>query len=436
MKGILVYNLYPRLIGKFEHMKTHAKRAQEMGFEYIYLNPVAASGFSGSSYAVKDYYLYHPMHTKGWPLEGEDYSEENLIKEKKIAEKNFKAFIKYCEKLGLKVMLDLVINHTAIDSTLAKEHKEWYLKDDEGNILNPGADQDGEWITWGDLASIDNDNSSEKTELWNYWLKLLNYYLTLGIKGFRCDAAYHIPVDLWKFLIENIRKTDKNVVFLGETLGCTPKELMAIGDAGFDILMNSFKWWDMKAPWFLKDYNLWSKNYNSLCFPENHDTVRFAKEFDGNKEKAVFVYTLESLFCSSIAITLGFEYGFQNKIDVVTTNPTDYEKISYDITQEIKTINELKKSCEIFKEDNFIETISLGENLFVFRKESKDKKEIMVVMVNLNENEWERVEYYNFSQLFNGEIKDLSLGHKMDKVPNNFEYFLKPNEIKIFYSKK
>ena len=430
--GILVYNLYPRLIGKFEDMKTHAARAKDMGFEYIYLNPLSAPGFSGSSYALKDYYLYHPMHTKGWPVEGESYSDVNLKKEKKVAEKELKSFVKYCDTLGLKVMLDLVINHTAIDSNLVKEHKEWYLRDEEGEILNPGADQDGTWITWGDLASVDNENE----ELWAYWLELLKYYHSLGIKGFRCDAAYHIPVKLWEFLIENIRKVDKDILFLGETLGCTPEELMEIGDSGFDVLMNSFKWWDYKAPWFLKDYNLWSKDYNSLCFPENHDTLRFAAEHNNNKEKAVFSYTLESLFCSSVAITLGFEHGFTKKIDVVTTTPDDYEEINYDISKEIKEINSLKKSYKIFGEDNYIETIALGENLFTFRKESKDKKEVIVVIANLNQYNWERVEYYNFSQLFNGEILDISLGHKMEVVPNNFEYNLKPNEIKVFYSKK
>lgn len=431
MEGILVYNLYPRLVGKFEDMKAHVKRAKEMGYEYIYLNPIAAPGFSGSSYAVKDYYLYHPMHTKDWPFDGEAYSDKALKKEKKVAEKALKDLAKYCESLGLKLMLDLVINHTAIDSNLAKEHKEWYLRDEEGNIENPGADQDGTWITWGDLASLDNENK----ELWVYWLDLLKYYLSLGIKGFRCDAAYHIPEDLWKFLIENIKKVDKNIVFLGETLGCTPKELMAIGDSGFDILMNSFKWWDYKAPWFLKDYNLWSKDYNSLCFPENHDTLRFAEEYEENKDKAVFTYTLHSLFCSSVAITLGFEYGFRKKIDVVTTNPSDYEEIKYDISQEIKEINEFKKAYKVLREDNYIENISLGENVFTFRKESKDKSEVIVVIANLNPNEWERVEYYNFPQLFNGEIKDISLGHKMETVPYTLEYHLKPYEIKVFYSK-
>lgn len=437
MSGILVYNLFPRLIGKFEDMKTHVERAKNMGFEYIYLNPVASSGFSGSSYAIKDYYLYNPMHLKGWPLLSEDYEEANLLKNREQAEKNFKELVKFCEILGLKVMIDLVINHTAMDSPLTKEHKNWYKKDEKGEILNPGVKSGKTYIKWGDLAEIDNESSEDIEGLWKYWEKLLSHYLDLGIKGFRCDAAYKVPPKLWEFLIKGVKQRDSSVVFLGETLGCTPKELIEIGDCGFDILMNSFKWWNFKDKWFLEDYNTWSKDYSSLIFPENHDTLRFAKEHGVNKNKAIFTYALQSYFCSSIAITLGFEYGFTQKIDVVTTNPTDMEIHKYDLTKEITLINNLKSKYNIFKEDNFIEEIKLGDNIFAFIKKSKDEEETLVVIANLDEHNYTRVEYFDFYQLFSyRRVQDLSLGHKMEAVPNNFEYYLNPFEIKVFYSKK
>lgn len=436
MNGILLYNLYPRLVGKFEDMKAHALRAKQMDFEYVYLNPVALPGFSGSAYAIKDYYLYHPMHYKGFPLDGEDYTEENLFKNKEKAEKEFKKFIEYCRELGLKVMIDLVINHSSIDSNLVNEHIVWYKRSKSGRIINPGVKENNKYVKWGDLALIDNGASKDKKNLWNYWLKLLTYYLELGIEGFRCDAAYKVPSQLWKFLIKNVKQKNKEIIFLAETLGCTPKELEKIGGCGFDIVMNSFKWWNLKDSWFLNDYNKWSNKYQSLIFPENHDTLRFAKEYGINKEKAVFNYALQCYFCSSIAITLGFEYGFTKKIDVVNTNPSDYETFNYDLSEEIKRINQEKKKYQIFREDNFIEQIHFNENIFSFRKKSRDDMETIVLIANLSGEYFNRVEYINFGQLFDGEIKDISLGHKMENVPNNFEYYLNPYEIKVFYSRK
>ena len=157
--------------------------------------------------------------------------------------------------------------------------------------------------------------------------------------------------------------------------------------------------------------------------------------FGINKDKAIFTYALQCFFCSSIAITLGFEYGFTKKIDVVTTNPMDYEEANYDISKEISKINDLKKTYLILKEDNFIEQIQLGENIFAFKKKSKDNKKTMLVIANLSEYSWTRVEYINFYQLFGTDkLKDISIGHQMEFVPNYFEYYLKPYEIKLFYT--
>ena len=58
---------------------------------------------------------------------------------------------------GLKVMLDLVINHTAIDSPLVTQHPEWYATDEDGRIKHPGAidPADATKVTvWGDLAEL------------------------------------------------------------------------------------------------------------------------------------------------------------------------------------------------------------------------------------------------------------------------------------------
>ena len=44
--------------------------------------------------------------------------------------------------------------------------------------------------------------------------------------------------------------------------------------------------------------------------------------------------------------------GFTKKIDVVSTNPMDWEVGTYDITDEIKRINKIKSTYEILHEDS------------------------------------------------------------------------------------
>jgi glycosidase len=416
----------------------HIERASEMNFDWVYINPINAPGFSGSDYALRDYYQYHPMFIKGWPLEGEDYSQESLEKGRVTGDKLLKEVCDAANAKGMNMMMDLVINHTAIDSPLTQEKPEWYKRDEAGNILNPGADDNGTWVTWGDLAQIDNLNSPDRDNLWKYWLDMVLHYCELGIRGFRCDAAYHVPEELWKYLISNVKKKYSDVIFLGETLGCTPAELQVVAFAGFDIVMNSFKWWNYKDEWFLKDYREWAGKYPSLTFPENHDTERYAAEAEGNREKAIATYTLQSYFCSSIAITLGFEYGFERKIDVVQTNPTWYEDGRYDITSEIKELNRLKKEYEVLHQDNIIIPYNFhNDNIFAFTKESLDKSEKIFVVANLSEHDWQHVYIDNlYGVMESGKVEDLSLGHKMEFIPQNLDYNLKPLEVKLFYVKK
>jgi DNA polymerase III delta prime subunit len=53
-------------------------------------------------------------------------------------------------------------------------------------------------------VEIDNAGSPDRERLWRYWLQLTEHYAALGFRGFRCDAAYKVPGELWQYLIERI----------------------------------------------------------------------------------------------------------------------------------------------------------------------------------------------------------------------------------------
>jgi len=109
-----------------------------MGFNWIFLNPIHPPGLSGSLYAVKDYFAINPLF---YPESGQD------------PEAALRHFLEEADRRGIKVMLDLVLNHTAIDSPLVEEHPEWYAKEADGSIKHPGAidPADATKVTiWGD----------------------------------------------------------------------------------------------------------------------------------------------------------------------------------------------------------------------------------------------------------------------------------------------
>lgn len=417
LEGARVYNLYPRLLGPVANWVRHFDRIKGMGFNWIYINPLHYPGFSGSLYSVKDYYAYNPMF-----LEGPD------------PEKELKRVLAEAHRRGLKVMMDLVINHTAIDSILVEDHPEWYAKDKTGNIKNPSCLDGTEVIVWGDLAQIDNKKSPEREKLWKYWLDLIRHGLSLGFDGFRCDAAYHIPEELWDYLISNVKEEYPQVMFFGETLGCTAKETLSVANAGFDYIFNSSKYWDFKEEWFLTEYRKVVGCAPSISFPESHDTPRMADETNGNQALIKMRYAFSALLSSGVMIPIGYEYGFRTRLDVCHTQPYDWETPSFDLSSYIALVNDIKKNHRVFNEDQDIEVVEYeNQQIFCFTKETNDKAEKAFVILNTDTEGWQKVEFQDLhATVGRKNWRDISPGHRMDYIPQNFEYYLPPGEVKVF----
>jgi starch synthase (maltosyl-transferring) len=190
-EGPRIYNLFPLLAGPMPAWQSHFTRARRIAFNWIFLNPVQKPGASGSIYSILDYYALNPLLVD--PAAG---SPDDQLRNA----------IDAAHDLDLRIMMDLVVNHTASDSPLIDGHPAWFKRDSSGAIIHPGAMDDTGRVSWTDLATVDNAASSDRESLWTYWLRLVSHYASLGIDGFRCDAAYQVPPDLWQFLISSAHR--------------------------------------------------------------------------------------------------------------------------------------------------------------------------------------------------------------------------------------
>lgn len=379
-KSPLVYNIFPPIVGEVDKWLPHAQRAGEMGFNWIFLNPIHLVGASGSLYAVRDYFTLSPVF---FPSGNPDSQWAR-----------FKKFVTESRELGMEVMVDLVINHTAYDNPLTRDHRDWFELNSDGSIKNPGCKDDsapGGWVTWGDLNEIDNKHSPDRKNLWEYWWDLVKKFIDAGVRGFRCDAAYQIPNDLWRMLIERSRKIDPEITYFAESLGCSLEQTVGLAEAGHDFVFNSGKWWDYKGDWFIEQNNaLVKKKGRSICFPESHDTVRLKKEFKGDLDRIKQHYLFTSLVSSGVLIPIGFEYGFNKDLHVVHTNPYDFEGASYDLTGFIHQINQLKMEFKVLQEDGELTRVESGiSGVTAITKKSIKSGERMLFIFNRGENEVE-----------------------------------------------
>jgi predicted glycogen debranching enzyme len=110
-----------------------------------------------------------------------------------------------------RVVLDIVINHTGWGSTLYEHHPEWFLHDADGSFVSPGA-----WgVTWGDLVEL----NPSRVELWDDLAETFLTWCRRGVDGFRCDAGYKVPSQVWQYIEALVRREFPETLFLLEGLG-------------------------------------------------------------------------------------------------------------------------------------------------------------------------------------------------------------------------
>ena len=345
MRPPLLYNLFQRLVGPTTRWAEHARRAREMEFEWLYLNPWHFPGFSGSLYAVKDFRRLNPLFL---PAGADPASLEPL-----------RYALRQIRQMGMKPVMDLVVNHTSKDSPLIAEHPGWY-EWENGEVRSPFAvdpDDPSKRTVWGDLAEIDNLTTHDREGLWRYWAQIVREAIDLGFKGFRCDAAYKVPAELWSFLIREAKSIDREVVFFAETLGAPVEDVVGLKSAGFDYFFNSSKWWDLSEPWALDQHEKFGRIAPSIAFPESHDTPRMAEESGGREEVQRQRYAVAAAFSAGVMMPVGYEFGFRKQVNVVESMPTDWERRHWDLRAFITRVNRLKLAHPLLQGEGHLRVV-------------------------------------------------------------------------------
>jgi starch synthase (maltosyl-transferring) len=340
--GPRIYNLFPPLAGSISDWGAHLRRIAAMNFNWVFVNPFHATGGSGSIYAIKDPYSLSDLALGSMPRQDERAA--------------LRQFTSDARRLGLRVMMDLVINHTARDAVLVADHPEWYRRNPDGTPYAPRAvdpDDPTKVTVWEDLAELDYETPSARAGLVDYWTQYVRHYAGLGFDGFRCDAAYQVPADAWRPIVAAARQTAPGLKFFAETLGCTTDQVVALAGAGFDYTFNSAKWWDFRAPWLLDQYEQFRLFAPSIAFPESHDTERLAAlETDAQRAASLKFHLLfAACFSSGVMMPMGYEYGFRQKLDVVKTRPQDWEETGIDLTEFVAAVHEMKSAVPAFNRE-------------------------------------------------------------------------------------
>jgi starch synthase (maltosyl-transferring) len=376
MAGPRIYNLFPPLVGTVRQWTAELPRIARMRFNAVYVNPFHYPGFSGSLYAVKDYYRLNPRFRDPDPTD-----DETMLH----------GFTAAAAAHGLRVVMDLVVNHTSKDSELVARHPDWFRREG-GELASPQVFDPGDptcKIVWGDLAELDY-RSPRRGEILAYFQKLVRHYAGLGFGGFRCDAAYKVPAEIWRGLIGAAKEVVPDILFCAENLGAPQEAVLALEGAGFDYLFNSVKWWDFESSWLLDQYESFRHVAPSIGFPESHDTDRLINElraagvpeelFEARYRQA---YAFAATYSAGVMMPIGYEYGWSRRLDVVAAGPIDREPERFDLGAFIAEVNRIKEATPALNTDGPQRLLTAaGDPLLALERRRDEIGERVLVVVN------------------------------------------------------
>ncbi len=224
---------------------------KRLGVTDLWLMPIhpvgeeRRKGTLGSPYAVRDYTAVNPRFG---------------------TVEDVRSLVDAAHARGMRVILDLVANHTAWDHPWVEAHPEWYTRDAAGAITHP------EGTDWTDVADLDYDAPGLREAMraaMRFWVE------EVGVDGYRCDVAELVPLDFWEAAIAELREV-KPVLMLAE--GASP-DLYA---AGFDLTYAWNTYGALKDVWRGEPaYRLFEVLHDEeLRYPEGATRLRFTTNHD------------------------------------------------------------------------------------------------------------------------------------------------------------
>ncbi|MGG9971666.1 alpha-amylase family glycosyl hydrolase [Ferruginibacter sp. SUN002] len=370
---IMQGNIYEVNIRQFTEEGTlnafakHLDRIKKMGVQTIWfmpINPISVvdrKGSLGSYYAVANYNTVNPEYG---------------------TMEDFKNVVKKIHKLGMKVIIDWVPNHTGCDHPWLDSHPDFFVKDSTGKPAS--------MFDWTDTKQLNYKNSEMQDSMiaaMKYWIKKTD------IDGYRVDVAWNISGNFWKKCIPQLKKI-KNVFMLAEG------DSSYLPKSGFDAVYpwHMFHVMEKIAKGTLNAWAIDSiRKQTEKRYPANTIQMYFTSNHDENSwNKADYetfpgaVHAPFAVLTQTMAKTVPLIYGGQEEpvlrpLKFFDKDPMEWGK--YKRAKFYQTLLELRKRNIALAPNASFKKISVGNDkaVYAFVREKAGKK--ILVILNFSATE-------------------------------------------------
>jgi len=416
----IVYEIYPRAFsdqGGFLGIIAKIPDMKDLGVNTLWLMPIY-KGPTTHGYEITDYYGFE-----------EDYGTEA----------DFIKMLAELKKVGIKVILDFVVNHTSIQHPFMQnvfEYRgyspwaDWYNWSGE-----PGNSNFQFLFDWASLPNLNHNNA----EVRNYFAKVAEYWVKrYGIDGYRCDVAWGVEQRNSQFWQEWRRKV-KNIkpeVFL-------EAEATSSNSIFYEKRFDSANDWDLRT--LLLGAISGTKTINDLHtevmrpykygrpfrFVENHDEARVTYSFDSRRNKLAhaILLTLNGV----PLIYSGGEVGERTNRDKINWSDPDNSRPYF--KKIIAARNKYLVNPKISRLPNTAPTkvysYAASSDTNIVITAANLKNEILNTDIDLSGLNWDGTSNYYLTDLINGNVYTVT-----PQQHTAFQIALNEFEAKLFYFSK
>lgn len=312
LRTVRLYTLIPNATGTIADWKALLPSIAAMGFDALHLLPVTRMGFSQSPYAAADLFSMDPRYLD--PADPRDGLAQ------------FEAFTEECRRLGLRLCLDLVLNHVGADSEMATLSPDWIVAEEseEDGLKRTGCWHRQDWIRWGDLVAVNYDHPNPHTRrlIWDYMKQYAlfwsNYAAWTG-GMVRFDNLHSSNPAFLAELGPAIRERFPEMIILGEYFTDQLTLEKTVPEWGINLVLAN-TWEHPFGPelrHYLEYLHTVSHKLRHIAPITTHDTGTPAQLF-GADRSVVCRYAIMALFTTGqTGIVQGVEAGVQERIPFI-----------------------------------------------------------------------------------------------------------------------
>ncbi len=250
-----------------------------------------------------------------------------------------------CAARKLTLLIDVDINRMGTDPSLPDAHPDWFDGNEQADDDLPDPRRP---LSCERKNAVRFSHPDVVEAIQCHWQQTMRTWIEAGVAGFRCVGIARLPPAAWRTLIEAARQRNAASRFLAWTPGCTPQQLAALADCGFDATFSSGAWWDYRGRWLVEEQSRLLNIAPPIAFPDAPNEAVIARTpgyEDIRTRRQVYqrALRLAAGTGNGILIPMGFEFGLSGLAD--TGSAADFNAAQanavFDLSADIAQANAL-----------------------------------------------------------------------------------------------